>query len=189
VNLDKTQQLVLDLASSTLFSYPAKLASDTDWNRLYMEAVQQSDNVVASNMRINYEHTELDSMMKTAGIPYVILKGAASANYYPEPNLRTMGDVDFLVYKADFNRVCLLMESAGFNRLEETDAHIAYKRSTGGVWEAHWQMSGIPQGGAGCIVHNALDNMIETGCESENGVLPDDLHHGWIYKQFHLYEI
>jgi hypothetical protein len=137
-------------------------------------------NVIASNMRINYEHTELDAMMKNAGIPYVILKGVASDSYYPEPNLRTMGDVDFLVYKADFNRVCLLMESEGFERIEETDAHFAYRRSSGSIWEVHWQMSGIPQGDAGNMVHKALDNLIETGHESNNVVLPDDFHHGLI---------
>jgi hypothetical protein len=121
MNLDITQQIVLNLVSGTLFSYPIKLPDSTDWNRLYMEAIQQAVfpivypavcnqlptdeqgrwsigfyNALASNMRVNYEHTELDSMMKNAGIPYVILKGVASDSYYPEPNLRTMGMWIFL---------------------------------------------------------------------------------------------
>jgi hypothetical protein len=71
-----------------------------------------------------------------------------------------MGDVDFFVYEADFNRVCLLMESEGFERCEETDAHFAYRRSSGSVWEVHWQMSGIPRGDAGNMVHKASNTFI-----------------------------
>jgi hypothetical protein len=35
--------------------------------------------------------------MTENGIPYCILKDAASACRYPDPLLRTMGDVDFYV--------------------------------------------------------------------------------------------
>ena len=45
------------------------------------------------------EHGELHELMTANEIPYVAMKGLASARYYPEPNLRSMGDVDFLVTK------------------------------------------------------------------------------------------
>ena len=39
----------------------------------------------------------------------VILKGAASACYYPQPTYRQMGDIDFLVLPEHFERARLLM--------------------------------------------------------------------------------
>jgi hypothetical protein len=97
--------------ANILFSYFAKLPNNIDWAALYDEAIQQSvlpivysavqDKLptdmqsqwsdtfyqcIASNMRVNYEHSELHSLMSQAGIPYVILKGVASASYYPEPD-------------------------------------------------------------------------------------------------------
>ena len=44
----------------------------------------------------NYaEHGELHEWMTANDVPYVAIKGLASARYYPEPNLRLMDDVDF----------------------------------------------------------------------------------------------
>ena len=37
-------------------------------------------------------------LFENNNIPLVILKGTAAAMYYPKPQLRTMGDIDFLVF-------------------------------------------------------------------------------------------
>ena len=50
------------------------------------------------------EHGELHELMTANDIHYVAMKGLASAMYYPEPSLRSMGDVDFLVYTEDLDR-------------------------------------------------------------------------------------
>jgi hypothetical protein len=120
--------------------------------------------------------------MFKAGIPYVILKGVASASYYPEPELRTMGDVDFFIYEGSLDKAGVVLEAAGFVRTEdkEHDAHIAYHRVPDSIWEMHWQLAGIPQGDSGEKVHKVMENLIDTSRLEESVMLPDDFHHGII---------
>lgn len=70
---------------------------------------KRSNEIVAANLMISYEHTQLHELMTENRIPYVILQGAASASYYPTPILRTMGDVDFLVKERDVARAGALL--------------------------------------------------------------------------------
>lgn len=49
-------------------------------------------------------------LMKENGIAYLVFKGLAVARHYPEPFVRTMGDVDFYVSKEDFLRAVEVIE-------------------------------------------------------------------------------
>ena len=48
-------------------------------------------------------------------IPYFIIKGAAVADYYPVPALRTMGDTDLVVHTEDRQRVHEIFLSHGYS--------------------------------------------------------------------------
>ena len=50
-------------------------------------------------------------------IDCVILKGSAAALSYPQPILRVMGDVDFLVRKVDYEKTADLLEKTAINLL------------------------------------------------------------------------
>jgi len=53
-----------------------------------------------------------------AGIEVLALKGFATATrFYPDPLIRTMGDVDLLVHPRDLARLCDLLEKDGFRFL------------------------------------------------------------------------
>lgn len=47
-------------------------------------------------------------------VPYVILKGSAAGQYYPNPENRTYGDIDILVAHEDFEKASQEMHNAGF---------------------------------------------------------------------------
>ena len=47
---------------------------------------------------------EMLRLLRESGIPAAILKGCAAAIYYPRPELRAMGDIDFLVRESDYKR-------------------------------------------------------------------------------------
>ena len=126
-----TQKTVLNLLSSAMFQKPLNVDNEVDWKFAFDECRAQSvvslafsalhkDKVseevfhkwkeqvnsgLTSNSRICYAHTMLHNLLTEAGITYVILKGCASAEYYPEPLLRTMGDVDFYVRENDKKKV------------------------------------------------------------------------------------
>lgn len=124
-DLSITDQAVLALTANALFDARRPVPAGADWQQVYEECCHQAvpalglrgaqaaevpenilkkwrQTVIAAaynNLRVSWEHNELDRLMKSAKIPYVILKGCASALYYPRPAERVMGDVDFLVKK------------------------------------------------------------------------------------------
>lgn len=133
------------------------------------------------------EHGELHELMTANDMPYVAMKGLASAMYYPEPNLRSMGDVDFLVTKENVPQAGKLLESISFavDRGEEDDRiHIAYKRPPMSIWELHHSVNGIPNNEIGELIRKEMDKAIPTAEVTEvDGLtccLLDKLHHGVI---------
>lgn len=133
------------------------------------------------------EHSELHELMTAHEIPYVVMKGFASAMYYPEPSLRSMGDVDFLVEKENVSEAGILLESIGFtvDHGEEDDGiHIAYHRDPMSIWELHWRVGGIPSSEVGKSIQSEMDKIIDTAVlVEEEGTIcraPDKMHHGLI---------
>lgn len=133
------------------------------------------------------EHSELHELMTTNKMPYVAIKGLASAKYYPEPNLRSMGDVDFLVAKENVSQAGKLLGSIGFavDHGEEDDGiHIAYTRPPMSIWELHHSVNGIPNNEIGALIRAEMDKAITTAeiaeVDGSTCRLPDKLHHGLI---------
>ena len=133
------------------------------------------------------EHSELHELMTSNEMPYVAMKGLASAMYYPEPSLRSMGDVDFLVEKENVSDAGKLLESIGFTVDHEEDddgIHIAYHRDPLSIWELHWRVSGIPSSEVGKSIKAEIDRIIDTAIivEKEGTIcrVPDKMHHGLI---------
>lgn len=133
------------------------------------------------------EHSELHELMTANEIPYVVMKGYASAMYYPEPSLRSMGDVDFLVRPEDLEKAGKVTESIGFtiDHGEEDDGiHIAYHRDPMSIWELHRTVNGIPGGEIGEKIQAEIDKAIAMAeLVNQDDVIcrvPDKLHHGLI---------
>ena len=53
---------------------------------------------------------EFASLLAQEHIPYVVFKGLAAGAKYPQPELRTMGDIDFYVPPSDFDRAVDVIE-------------------------------------------------------------------------------
>ena len=80
-------------------------------------------------------------LMKENGIAYVVFKGLAVARHYPEPFVRTMGDVDFYVPKEDFLRTVEVIERGLHVEMdkEEVDKHYSFDWQ-GIRFEMHYQI-------------------------------------------------
>ena len=203
-------EAVLALTANALFDAGRTVPAGIDWRKVYEESCQQTVQVLAfraageagapqecleewrkktvasvcSSLRVSWQHNELDRMMREAGIPYVVLKGCASALYYPDPSERIMGDVDFLVRKEDMGRAGSVLEQAGFVPWEEEHiCHVVYRRPPE-HYEMHFEPAGVPYGRAGVLVRDALRDVMEEArdVEYENGMLscPSPFHHGLI---------
>lgn len=212
--LTETQEILLGLLSQALFGHTYRLPESVDYAALYTESIQQAvqplifsvlvvpkaqkeiwertfNQIVANNMSVDYEYMEVDKLLQgnsnpADNIPYVAIKGSVSASYYPEPILRAMGDVDFIIYKKDLNRAGNLLNQKGFvwKKDDEHEAHRVYQRDWSSAWEMHWCLSRIPQSSSGDKARLYFSNIIDTAITvtSSEGAyrVPDRFHHGLV---------
>lgn len=65
-------------------------------------------------------------------VPYVILKGTSAAQYYPHPEFRTMGDIDLMTRREDYQAACDMLLANGYTEMQETeedkDRHRSFSR-------------------------------------------------------------
>lgn len=67
--------------------------------------------------------------MNTCGIDHLIFKGYIVKNYYPIPELRTFGDIDFLIRYEDRQKSDELMIQQGFERKTDWEPVFSYQRA------------------------------------------------------------
>ncbi len=209
--LREHEKVLLDILANNLFNAGRKVSLNEDnlnavWCEAYVQAVtlmafHNSDNEIlksgkceyirkklshalANNAKIDFEHVRIHQIMKSASIPYTILKGFASALYYPDPLMRSMGDVDFLVDTDYFEAAGKALEQNGCKATEKNhDVHDVF---IGKVcrYEMHFQPSGIPKGKAGVKVRKYLSNLLESSVETQTELgtvtVPSTFHHGLI---------
>lgn len=153
-------------------------------NNIAGEGQKIAQRIVVRHIEVEYSHIEVHELLASEGIPYVMLKGCVSASYYPEPVLRAMGDVDFLVHKTDFERTCELLRTHGLIDSEHIHAcERAFDRD-GITWEVHHEVNGLPDGQIGERLRSLLSDIIEMAhvVHTENGdyMSPSPFHHGLV---------
>ncbi len=207
----KTENALLDLLANNLFDAGKSIdAVSVDWRLVWYEAYLQGVSLTAfadfpeevsvstdfsvirknlqsrmsDNLAVNKSHFKIHKILADAGIPYVVLKGLASALYYPDFLLRSMGDVDFLVSLNDLERTGKLLEANGFKVSDKSHGdHLVY---TDNIcrYELHTEPAGMPKGEAGEFVKTYLVDLLEKS-EKKNTlfgqvVVPSAFHHGLI---------
>lgn len=138
----------------------------------------------AGNMSIHNQHAQLHHLLDKHGIDYCVLKGSASAYYYPNPTLRAMGDVDFLVAPDMIPRAIEILKDEGFTPWEEEHICHIVLHKPGAHWEMHFEPAGMPNGKAGDLMRQHLANIFDETEDVEiDGMVfrkPSDFHHGLI---------
>lgn len=140
-------------------------------------------NIIANNVKITEEHKALHRLLFQNNIPYVFLKGCVSARYYPDPLLRTMGDVDVLVKDQDIDKTVKLLLQNGYTTNDTFDGiHLAFKNTANSITiELHRKINGIPESDMGDKISALFSNIFEEAV-LENGEYfrPCNFHHGLI---------
>ena len=215
IRIDSAERALLDLLKNSLFGEKHGLTDaeqlealeESEKQAVYCLAVQnvslpeeQLDAVrkraysgIMQNVRVQREHSMLHGIMDEAGVPYVILKGAASALYYAQPELRMMGDVDFLVAPENVARATAALCEKGFVPWNERHiCHIVLRRGKTHL-ELHFEPAGVPDGAAGGVVREYLKDAISSAALTENALStfmnPSPFHHGLVmllHMQHHL---
>ncbi len=219
-SFDRTQRTVFGLLSRTLFGAAYTPEPDVDWTAVYEESECQAVRfqtfsnhhlipdippelrervkqyltlAMLRNTRIHVRHSEVHRIMTEAGIPYTVLKGAASACYYPSPMTRAMGDVDFYVDRAHLEETLALFEGLGFALSEKDHGCHRVLRLGDSHLELHFDLPGLPEGEVGQTIRGYVADLCESAVLLKNSLVtcnrPSDLHHGLImlmHLQHHL---
>ncbi len=187
--MTKSQQVLIALLKKSLFNIDISLPSEADWQEVYEEAVSQSVAPIAydgtagiadipkevlkefkdyslavflQNDSVLKGQQSVVELLQENDIAYAILKGASVARYYSKPELRTLGDVDVLVSKADFENTKKLLVEHGytFTREEQNHFHCNFKKHNV-IFELHFEMSDFPPTKLGSDLKAELVNATE----------------------------
>ena len=174
---EAAKQGVLMLAAKNLDAS----ALEPGFRREILGAVKEQ---LSAGLALAAAHSGLSLSLEAAGIPHVIIKGSASAEYYPEPELRNMGDVDFYVDPADVNRTEELLLNSGFEPEKLShDVHHVFTKD-GCRYELHFGIPGVPDGDAGERCRFYLSDILSKSSLRDTPFgrmrLPCAFHHGMV---------
>ena len=205
------QQVLLRLVSSAMRGETvSEIPPDLDWDALLDECRHQAvralsyfsvapdvlpDGVktrwsqaayqdVAAYFRVGKAHVDVCKLLEDNGIPTVILKGCASARYYPHPEYRSMGYVDFYVAQENIEKSRALLEANGYTDDHRIGDH-DWSYHKGGIhFELHFAVSGVPSGEDGKAFREYFETLLDQRqfIETQLGTIcvPSDFHHGLI---------
>lgn len=156
--MDINKKYFLKILSSYINEVPLEYNNELDWNIIFNIAnnhsltgivyvmLQKQNNIVniskdlleqgkmnyfiqlQNSVNQEYEMKKLIKELSLKGVPHVLMKGYIIKNLYPDPDLRTMGDVDFLVKDKDIDKVHEVLLSLGYIHVKTVRAVRNYSK-------------------------------------------------------------
>lgn len=159
----------------------------------YQKLFKFARRYTAHNMRTEYLQQTLVKLLEQEQCPYVIIKGESAAAYYPVPEHRLLGDVDFMVPEDRAEQIIERLKQQGYEHsCKEDEYHQILKKGTERM-ELHFEVAGIPQGNAGAAVRAYLADVFEQRRLVQGSAgdfyAPSHAHHGLIillHMQHHM---
>lgn len=181
---ESDEQAVLPMALDAAASVKHNISSDV--YRLWSDRAVK---YLVKNTQVENSQKELLKLLDSAGYRYVILKGLSSARYYNSPDLRTLGDVDFLINPVQNDEITKFLCDNGYtSEMEDHECHTVFKKKNAHL-EMHREISGIPHGEIGQKVRAFVSDLLDT-CQTDSDFnTPQKHHHGLIlvlHTQHHL---
>ena len=145
---------LIKLLKNALFGYEEKFDETVDFGDVLKEAQEQTVlpivvsqaskeqngtwQIVVDKLKAHFTHclkeqTKLVKLLQSQGVPFVIIKGASAACYYPDPSTRTMGDVDVLVGEGYFDAAFALLKNGGYKFMNDYGDERDYSFTSGAV--------------------------------------------------------
>lgn len=170
--MNSTEAAVLEVLKASLFDGKIDLLDHIDWREVYKElhahavtwlptdilpefsgldeeAKKAWTMGAVRNMQRNYhilqEQDVLLKLLAAKGLKAVVIKGAAAAIHYPQPDYRCMGDVDLLLKEDEADKALVLMQEHGYRLsfpVDHSNRH--YNLNKNGVeFEVHKSFSPV----------------------------------------------
>ncbi len=141
-----TVQMVFDLVAFSIWGGGNVVADQYTYEELKKQAIAALPTPYLSNISlsdelrkewksysiqqvsyyIQYKYTQSNLPIR---VPYVILKGTSAAQYYPHPEYRTMGDIDIMTRREDFDAASKQLLDNGYRITNELNREITFVKS------------------------------------------------------------
>lgn len=151
-------------------------------DEVYAEWLAYAVKIIRSNESVFAAQEELVALLEKERIDYIILKGASSAEYYPEPIKRTFGDVDFLVSDEHYQKTKDLLCANGYEPGgEDHKYHLNFQKDRVHL-ELHREIAGIPENAFAEDIRQFLDAEFKESLTLKAGDFkrPNDALHGLV---------
>lgn len=168
---DRKELLLVARQHSVLpLIYPVCVANDGMWPGEILAATQSAAiSGAKQSYRLLFLTKFLVGKLKEAGISVIVLKGAATARFYPVAEYRKSGDVDLLLTDpGKLELCCRILEQCGCVRKEAQHAlhHVAFETENGIDVELHTLLSEPFDHGK---INKYLENLVtECGMQVED---------------------
>lgn len=169
--MNNTNKTMLKLLEQSLLKKECRISETVDWEALINELKFQSVlaipyNLISENVQLDEklkyswskqvfnqafrcmnlleEQKKLIDLLNSYEIDFAVLKGSSAAVYYPEPEFRAMGDIDFIVRPEDFDKCHDVMLKNGFVYTTEEKLlsyHISFVKN-----DVHFELHKYPAG-------------------------------------------
>ena len=116
---------------------------------------------------------EVEDILSSSKVRYILFKGAVLRNLYPVPESRAMGDIDLLIDMENRNKVKELLVKAGFDCTEQNGPVYNYRKNNV-LLEVHTRI--ISEFGDDAF-NDAFENSVFDGYK---GALNDDYHFAYL---------
>ena len=185
---EATEQTVVPILFEVISEIQDKIPED-----FYQKCFDYTRRCIVANMRTEHAQRQLVSVLEQEQYPYVILKGETAAACYPKPELRQLGDVDFLIIPEQADSITEKMKALGYQHSWEPGDYHQVLEKPGACLEMHMDVAGMPEGNAREAVSEYLSTIFEESCpmsrESGTFAAPCDAHQALIlllHMQHHV---
>ena len=155
-----------------------------------MEWMGEYTKIVRRNAKTNDAVGKLAKLMRDNCISFFVFKGQTVASFYPHPEIRTSGDVDFYVFKKDWDRAKSFLEKEVTITDDHSGQHLEFTKD-GVPFEMHYHTAVFASGSKQrywdelieSYFEEVLDHIVINGVEVPT--LPPTLNA--IYLFVHIY--
>lgn len=142
IDWDKLENTARRHSVLSLLCYPC-LGTEEIPEKFRTSVQKEARGIVLQNYHLLLAGRDMVELLAESGIPTAVLKGAAAARSYPEPELRKAGDIDLLVAPECLEEACKVLERLGCRAAQWQPAlhHVALWTADGIEAEVHTMLA------------------------------------------------
>ena len=148
---------------------------------------------IKNNLSVLSYQAQLVDILDANKVDYCIIKGSSASDYYPNPEDRALGDIDFLIDNERREQVEELLKANGYNMWDMSHpSHSVFSKENAHL-EMHFEVAGLPNNHKKDYVRAFLRPAVKEIKKVKNQMgyfnAPNDLYHGVIillHMQHHM---